>query len=132
MRSIRGIRGATVVEKDEPGEILSATRRLLEAILAANPTLSPDEIASIFFTVTDDLASAYPAKAAREMGWCEVPMLCMREIPVPGGLPHCIRVLIHWNTDLAQNAIHHIYLGSAASLRPDWAGEMKLTEYAGG
>jgi chorismate mutase len=117
---IRGIRGATVICKDEPAEVLAATRQLLKAISAANPSLRSEDIASILFTVTDDLESAYPAKAARELGWNEVPMMCAREIPVPGGLTMCIRVLIHWNTDLAQMEIQHIYLGAAASLRPDW------------
>jgi chorismate mutase len=117
---MRGIRGATVICKDEPEEIFAATRLLLRAIIAANPALRQEDIASIFFTVTEDLQSAYPAKAARELGWKEVPMMCAREIPVPGGLPMCIRVLIHWNTSLAQAEVQHAYLGAAASLRPDW------------
>ena len=118
--SMRGVRGATTVCKDDTQEILSATRQLLEAIIAENPDLDHEEIASILFTVTEDLQTAYPAKAAREMGWNEVPMMCAREIPVPGGLPRCIRVLIHWNTDLPQKAVQHVYLGEAISLRPDW------------
>jgi chorismate mutase len=91
-------------------------------MLEANPELRSEDIASIVFTTTDDLNSAYPAQAAREMGWNSVPMICSREIPVPGGLPRCIRVLMHWNTDLDQQAVCHIYLGSAASLRPDLNG----------
>jgi chorismate mutase len=118
--AIRGLRGATTVCNDEPDEILAATRQLLEAILADNPTLQPDEIASILFTVTGDLHSAYPARAAREMGWNEVPMMCAQEIPVPGGLPKCIRVLLLWNTGLPQCDVQHAYLGAAVSLRPDW------------
>jgi chorismate mutase len=117
---IRGIRGAIAVCKDEPVEVLAATRQLLKAISAANPSLQPEEVASILFTVTEDIRSAYPAKAARELGWNEVPMMCAREIPVPGGLPMCIRVLIHWNTELPQSEVQHAYLGAAASLRPDW------------
>ena len=117
--TIRGIRGATVARQDDPQEILSATRELLEGILAANPTLLPDDIASALFTVTADLNSAYPARAAREMGWTNVPLMCALEIPVPGSLARCIRVLLHWNTDLPQNQIQHVYLGAAASLRPD-------------
>jgi chorismate mutase len=117
--AIRGIRGAAVAQVDEPGEILSVTQELLEAILAANPTLNPDDIASALFTVTDDLCSAYPARAARNIGWTQVPLMCALEIPVPGSLPRCIRVLLHWNTNLPQIQIHHVYLGAAASLRPD-------------
>jgi len=118
---LHGIRGATVVETDQPEAILRATQELLEKILQANPSLSPADIASAFFTVTPDLYSAYPARAAREMGWQRVPMLCSQEIPVPDGLPRCIRVLIHWNTNLPSEAVLHVYLHQAASLRPDLA-----------
>jgi chorismate mutase len=116
---LRGIRGATVAEQDQAETILQATRELLEAILSANPTLKPADLASVFFSVTEDLAAAYPALAARELGWNQVPLLCSREIPVPGSLTRCIRVLLHWNTDLPQHAIRHVYLGAAAELRPD-------------
>lgn len=119
---VRGVRGAIDVPDDRPEKILSATRELLSRMLEANPELRSEDIASIVFTTTDDLNSAYPAQAAREMGWNSVPMICSREIPVPGGLPRCIRVLMHWNTDLDQQAVCHIYLGSAASLRPDLNG----------
>ncbi len=117
--TIRGVRGAITVDVDAPEHILAATRELLDAILNANPTLRREDIASAFFTVTDDLHSAYPALAARQMGWDLVPMMCAREIPVPGGLPRCIRVLLHWNTDLPQEAVHHVYLREAMVLRPD-------------
>ena len=117
--TIRGIRGATVVQHDETEEVLSATRELLTAILKANPTLDPADLASALFTVTGDLCSAYPARAARQLGWDEVPLMCALEIPVPGSLPRCIRVLLHWNTDLPQSSVRHVYLGAAASLRPD-------------
>jgi chorismate mutase len=116
---IRGIRGATVVEADQPESILAATRDLLCAILDANPTLQTSDLASVIFTVSTDLSSVYPAQAARQLGWNYVPMLCMQEMPVPGGLPRCIRVLLHWNSKLPQESIHHIYLGAASSLRPD-------------
>ena len=119
---VRGIRGATVAEADHPEAVYSATLELLQAILTANPTLHPDDLASAFFTVTDDIHSAYPAVAARKLGWTQLPMLCAREIPVPGGLPRCIRVLLHWNTDLPPSLIGHVYLGAAAALRPDLNG----------
>lgn len=116
---IRGIRGAIDVQEDSAEEILRATRVLLTEILEANPGLQSTEIASVIFTCTEDLISAYPARAAREMGWQAVPMICSQEIPVPGGLPRCIRVLLHWNTELSQGEIKHVYLGQAANLRPD-------------
>ncbi len=117
--SVRGVRGAVVADTDQPGAILAAARDLLEAILHANPTLAPLDLASVLFTVTEDLTSAYPAQAARELGWTGVPLMCAREIPVPGSPARCIRVLLHWNTELPQSAICHVYLGEAASLRPD-------------
>ncbi len=117
--AVRGIRGATVVEHDQPEEVLAATRDLLSAILKANPSLNPADLASAIFTVTADLCSAYPAQAARQLGWDDVPLMCGLEIPVPGSLPRCIRVLLHWNTDLPQAAVRHVYQGEAASLRPD-------------
>jgi chorismate mutase len=117
--AIRGVRGATTVSADEPDLILEATRELLEAILDANENMKPEDVGSAFFTVTDDLASTFPAQAARQMGWSLVPMVCAREIPVPGSLPRAIRVLVHWNTDVLQNEIKHVYLRDAVKLRPD-------------
>ena len=119
---IRGIRGATTVPADEPDLILQATRELLEEILVENDTMLPEDIASAFFTVTDDLVSTFPAEAARQMGWKLVPMICSREIPVPGSLPKVIRVLVHWNTELPQDQIKHVYLRDAVKLRPDLVG----------
>lgn len=119
MLTVRGIRGATTVDEDSAEAILAATRELLLAILEANPKLRPADIASVFFTSTDDLRAAYPAQAARGLGWNEVPLLDAQEIAVPGSLPNCIRVMIHWNTDLAQKDVHHIYLRQAVQLRPD-------------
>ena len=116
---IRGIRGATTVTADEPELILQATRELLEEILAENEGMTPEDVASAIFTVTDDLASTFPAQGARQMGWGLVPMLCAREIPVPNSLPRVIRVLVHWNTDLPQDQIIHVYLRDAVKLRPD-------------
>ena len=115
----RGIRGATTVNADSKENILSATRELLDAILKSNPDLKSDEITSAIFTTTEDLSAAYPALAARQMGWDAVPMLCAREIPVPESLSFCIRVLIHWNTEKKQEEIRHIYLRESAKLRPD-------------
>ena len=117
--SIRGIRGATTVTADQPDLILQATCELLEAILEENTGLQTKDVASAIFTVTDDLTSTFPAQGARQMGWGLVPMLCAREIPVPNSLPRVIRVLVHWNTDVPQNEITHVYLREAVKLRPD-------------
>jgi len=117
--AVRGIRGATVVGNNTPEEILRGTHKLLEAIVEANPSLISEQIVSVIFTMTDDLDAAYPAKAARQIGWDQIPLLCSREIAVPGSLPKCVRILLHWNTDLTQSGIKHVYLGEAAKLRPD-------------
>lgn len=118
---IRGVRGATTVTSDDPDLIQQATRELLEMILYENGGIRLEDIASAFFTTTEDIASTYPALAARQMGWDHVPMMCAREIPVPDSVPLCIRVLIHWNTDKEQNEIQHVYLRDAVKLRPDLA-----------
>jgi len=115
----RGIRGATTVSADEKEQVLSATQELLVSILEANPALRMEDIVSVLFTVTEDIVSTYPALAARQLGWNRVPMMCASEIPVPGGLPLCIRVLVHWNTDKEQAFINHVYLRNAVNLRPD-------------
>lgn len=117
--STRGIRGATTVAADEPDLILQATRELLEAILKENESMKPEDVGSAIFTVTEDLTATFPAQAARQMGWSMVPMMCAREIPVPGSLPKAIRVLVHWNTDVPQSEIKHVYLRDAVKLRPD-------------
>jgi chorismate mutase len=115
----RGIRGATTVTEDNVDLILQATRELLEAIVKENASMKPEEIGSAVFTVTEDLTATFPAQAARQMGWSMVPMMCAREIPVPGSLPKAIRVLVHWNTETPQSEIKHVYLRDAVKLRPD-------------
>ena len=115
----RGVRGATVAAENTSQAILAATQELLLAMLEANPGLQADDLASAFFTVTDDLDANYPALAARGIGWHLVPMLCAREIPVPTGIPRVIRVLLHWNTVQPQSETRHVYLHEAARLRPD-------------
>ncbi|MGG1313458.1 MULTISPECIES: chorismate mutase [Cohnella] len=120
--SVRGIRGAITVEENEPQQILDATVRLLKAIVEANGT-APEDICSIFVTVTQDLDAAFPAKAIRMLeGWEYVPLMCSVEIPVKGGLEKCIRLMVHVNTDVPQSEIRHVYLGRAQALRPDLAG----------
>jgi len=116
---VRGIRGAITVEENSETAILAATQDLLKEVVFRNSGLSTQDIASIWFTVTHDLDSAFPAKAARQLGWQQVPMMCSREIPVTGSLPFCIRVLIHWNTEKRQDEISHVYLEDAVRLRLD-------------
>ena len=115
----RGIRGATIVETNSVEAILAATRELLESIVAAND-LVVEDIASIIFTATPDLDQVAPARAAREMGWGHTPLLCVQELPVPGSLPRCVRVLLHWNTDRPAAEVRHVYIGQARVLRPDF------------
>ena len=116
---IRGIRGATTVSANKTEIILSATKELLSEIFKANPTLKKEDLAAVWFTVTDDLDAVYPAEAARQMGWKFVPLMCAQELRVPGGLRKCIRVLLFWNTDLSQESIVHKYLRGTVALRPD-------------
>lgn len=114
----RGIRGATTVTANEREEMLSATRELLERIVVRNG-VEAEEIAAIYFTVSDDLDAEYPALAARQLGWTETALLCAREIPVPRQtVRHCIRVLMLVNTALSQREIRHVYLREAVALRP--------------
>lgn len=118
----RGIRGATTVERNDREQILAATRELLEVLVRLNG-LRPDDVAYVWFTVTGDLDAEFPAFAAREIGWTEVPLMCGREIPVPGAIAGCIRVLIDWNTAKTQREVRHAFLHRAKELRPAWAVE---------
>ena len=117
----RGIRGAITIDEDTSEEIKTATNMLFTAIIEKNPGLVQEDVGSIMITVTQDIRSAFPAKAVREMGWRMVPMMCAQEIPVEGSMPLCIRVLVHWNTELPQSEIAHIYLREATKLRPELA-----------
>jgi chorismate mutase len=116
---IRGVRGATIANKNTKVEILAATRELLEKMMDSNIGMATEDLASVLFTVTEDINAVFPAQAAREIGWSQVPLICAKEIPVPDGIEMCIRVLIHWNTERPQTEIKHIYLGESSNLRPD-------------
>ena len=116
---VRGIRGAITVEEDTPEAIHQATRELLLKMLEANGIQSYEELAAVIFTVTEDLTSAFPAEAARQIGMHRVPLLSAREMPVPGSLPRVIRVPALWNTDTPQDRVRHVYLREAVRLRPD-------------
>lgn len=115
---VRALRGATTVERDAPADIRIATRELLEAIVERN-SLDTGDIISAIFTVTADLRSEFPARAARELGWHDIPLLCTVEIPVPGALDRCIRVLLHAETAMSRDEMRHVYLRGARALRPD-------------
>lgn len=117
---IHGIRGATTVDRNDADEILAATDELLRTLIAAND-LQPDDIVSGLFTVTQDLDAAFPARAAEVYGWNIVALLHASEIPVPGSLPRCIRLLVHAYTTRPRTEIKHCYLRGATVLRPDRA-----------
>jgi chorismate mutase len=117
---LQGIRGATTVAHNDAEEILAATDELLRALIAAND-LQPDDIVSGLFTVTRDLDAAFPARAAEEFGWNIVALLHASEIPVPGSLSKCIRLLVHAYTSRSRSEIKHCYLRGATVLRPDRA-----------
>ena len=117
--AVRGIRGATSVESDDPALIRQAARELMEEILRRNQIADFDDVISAVFTTTEDLVSAFPAEAARAMGMNQVPLLCAGEIPVPGSMPRCIRVLLHVNSERTPKEIEHVYLRDAQRLRPD-------------
>lgn len=118
---VRAVRGATTVTADDAGEILAATAELLTALARENGVDGTSLISAIF-TVTPDLRAAFPATAARQLGWTDLPVLCATEIPVPGALERCIRVLLHIEFD-ADVVPRHVYLRRATTLRPDLAYE---------
>jgi chorismate mutase len=118
MTCCRGVRGATTVAANTRDEILTATRQLV-ALMVRRNNIDRRDVASAIFTTTPDLDTEFPALAARQLGWLDVPLLCGHEMTIPGSLPRCIRVLVHWNTDVPQEAIQHIYVRDAVKLRPD-------------
>ena len=118
MARVRGLRGATTVDADTPSDIEQRTLEMLGEIMRANE-LTTDDVISILFTATADVISAFPATAARQAGFGSVPMICAQEIPVPGSMPRCIRVLLHVTTSTPADELHHIYLHGAKGLRDD-------------
>ncbi len=116
--AIRGVRGATVARENTREAILTATREMLERLVEANE-MQAEDIASAFFSTTRDLNADYPAIAARQIGWTDTALMCMHEMDVPRGLPMCIRVMVHWNTDKRASEIAHVYINGAEVLRPD-------------
>lgn len=114
----RGVRGATTVDSNTREEILAATRQLLALMIRLN-SIESEDVASATFSLTSDLNAEFPALAARQLGWLDVPLLCTYEVDVPGSLRQCVRVMLHWNTDKSQADIRHVYIKDAVKLRPD-------------
>jgi len=106
------------VDRDDAETVLSATRRLLDAMIERNG-VARDDLVSVLFTATEDLRSVFPAEAARRMGLAKVPLLCAREIAVEGAMPQVVRVLMHFHGDLGLDDVVHVYLDGAESLRDD-------------
>jgi len=116
---IRGVRGATTVSTNSEEAIVSATEELLAKLIEVNQ-IQPNSVASVLISTTEDINAAFPAKALRKFaGWTYVPVMCMRELPVPNSLEMCVRVMMHVNTNLPQEEIIHVYLKEAKVLRPD-------------
>lgn len=115
---VRAARGAIVVAEDTAASLHASTGRLLASLLERNG-VDHDDLISILFTVTDDLRSAFPAEAARQMGMGDVPLLCAREIPVAGAMPSVVRVLMHFHSERALDEVTHVYLDGAEKLRDD-------------
>jgi chorismate mutase len=116
--TVRGLRGATTVEADTVAQVTERSQELMREILTRNE-LVEDDIISALFTATADITSIFPATAIRAIGFGAVPLLCAAEIPVPGSMPHCIRVLLHVHTTKARDQMHHVYLHGAQGLRDD-------------
>jgi chorismate mutase len=115
---LRALRGATTAEANEAGAIVEATAELLQEMLRRNEVV-PDDVVSMIFTSTSDLDAEFPASAARKIGMAHVPLLCAREIEVPGAIARCVRVLMHLHTSREPGALKHVYLGAASQLRTD-------------
>jgi chorismate mutase len=112
------VRGATQAEANEPDAILAATADLMRELIERNGGIEPEEMVSCIFTTTDDLDAEFPAVAARHLGLEAVPLLCCREIPVPGSMPRVIRVMLHFYAPAGHEPAH-AYIGEAQKLRAD-------------
>jgi chorismate mutase len=127
---MRGVRGATTVREDRPEAIEAAVHELLGLLVARNG-MAADDLAAAFFSVTEDLRSAFPAAGARSFGWCSVPLLDVREAAGDDDLERCVRVLLLWNTRRSPQEIRHVYLHGAAALRPDLTDSLARVPFAG-
>ncbi|MGZ4168134.1 MAG: chorismate mutase [Solirubrobacteraceae bacterium] len=113
------LRGANSVEANEASAILEGTSLLIRELMGRN-ALTPEAMVSCIFTVTDDLNAEFPALAARQLGLDTVPLLCAREIPVPGSMPRVVRLMLHYYAEEGHTP-QHVYLGAAQALRSDLA-----------
>jgi chorismate mutase len=114
----RGVRGATIADANAPEDILRVTLQLLALMIRQN-SIRQEDVASAIFTTTVDLDAEFPALAARQLGWFNVPLLCGHELDVPGSIRRCVRILLHWNTEKTADEIVHVYIKGAERLRPD-------------
>ena len=116
--AVRALRGATTIESDTTDQIRKRTIDLLEQMLERNG-VNHDDIISVLFTATDDIHSMFPASAARDIGFGDIPLICARELDIDGATPLCIRVLMHLNTTVSRSDLRHVYLEGASGLRDD-------------
>ncbi|MFM7069286.1 MAG: chorismate mutase [Actinomycetes bacterium] len=116
--AVRALRGATTLDVDSVEHMAERVQTLLGQMLERNE-VSHDDLISIVFTATDDLRSGFPAAAARAMGLGDVPLLCARELDIVGGMPRCIRVMMHVESERPRSQMRHVYLEDARSLRDD-------------
>lgn len=116
--SVRAVRGATQLERDERDHLYERVAELVQLIMECNQ-IDNDDVISILFTATGDIHSDYPAYAARRLGMVDVPLMCSRELEIEGGMPRVVRVMAHVDTDRSREDITHVYLHGAAALRRD-------------
>jgi chorismate mutase len=116
--AVRALRGATTVDVDTAAQVRERTIALLEAMVERNG-VHHDDIISVLFTATDDIHSVFPATAARDIGFGDIPLICARELDIAGATPRCIRVLMHLTTERGRQDLRHVYLEGASGLRDD-------------
>ena len=116
--AVRAVRGATQLVEDTREQMLERVTEMVTEVMAANE-LTVDDFISVIFTATSDLVAEFPAYAARQLGFGEVPLLCARELEIDGSMPRVVRMLAHVETDLPRAEITHVYLHGAAALRTD-------------
>jgi chorismate mutase len=116
--SVLALRGATTLERDDREHLMERVTELLSGMLERND-VDHDDVISIVFTATDDIRCGFPAAAARAMGMGDIPLLCARELDIDGGMPRCVRILLHLTTERTRSQLRHVYLHEARSLRDD-------------
>lgn len=116
--AVRAVRGATQLEVDEREHMLERVAELVTEVMEANG-LGVEDFISVIFTSTDDLVSEFPAYAARQLGFSEVPLMCARELEIKGSMPRVVRLMAHVETELPRADVTHVYLHGAANLRRD-------------